>query len=347
MSRETREWLSNYTLIGYTDKRGTAWHYRQGDNNHYTGPVPIEDVRRRLFDWEPLERPIYVPAASIDNDVVSLDTYLADGGRLNLVPNSKAIVRSDTGAVLGIFSDGYRAHHYEEWLLSNVAAILDTSSGDLGIGSAGVLKGGAVGWVQVEMPETVKTAEGVTFRPWFNAFSSLNGDFATTYKTGVTNIVCDNTMRAAQGEHSEQFKAKSTARSLTRLADARIALGLVFSVAEDFEREVAELCATQFTNAQFDKLVAHLAPIEPDMKPRAVSYATKKRDQLYGLWRNDERVAPWAGTAWGAYQAVNTHGQHLTTVRVGNRPERNMTKNLRGQIDETDAQALDLIASLA
>lgn len=331
MSRETREWLSNYTLIGYTEKRGNAWHYRQGDNNHYVGGVPIEDVRTRLFDWTPVEHPVYINV----------------GHEQQMVPNAKAIVRSDNQHVLGIFSDGYQPHHYDQWLLDNVGYILDTSSGELGIGSAGVLEGGAVGWVQVEMPETVKTAEGVTFRPWFNAFSSLNGKFATTYKTGVTNIVCDNTMRAAQGERSEQFKAKSTSRSLTRIAEARDALGLVFSVAADFEREIAELCSTDFTNQQFDKLVAQLAPVTADMKPRAVSMANKKRDQLYGLWRNDERVAPWAGTAWGAYQAVNTHGQHLATVRVGNRPERNMTKNLQGKIDESDASALELIAALS
>lgn len=326
MSRETREWLSNYTLIGYTGKRGNAWHYRAGDNNHYDGGVPIEDVRTRLFDWTPEEHPVWVNG--------------------EMVPNHKAIVRSDNGHVLGIFSGGYQPHHYDQWLLSNVAHILDTSAGELGIGSAGVLELGAVGWVQVEMPETVTTADGIKFRPWINAFSSLNGKFATTYKTGVTNIVCDNTMRAAQGERSEQFKVKSTARSLTRIAEARDALGLVFSVADDFQAEVEELLAQQFNDVQFEKLVAQLAPVEADMKPRAISMASKKRDTLWGLWRSDNRVTPWAGTAWGAYQAVNTYGQHHTTVRVGNRPERNMTKNLQGKIDESDAQALELIGAL-
>lgn len=336
MSRETRQWLSQYTLIGFTEKRGNAWHYRQGDDNHYVGGVPIEDVRKRLFDWTPVRKQIFVGTETIRNGQRVFDA----------VPNKKAIVRSDTGAVLGIFSEDYEPHHYDEWLLANVGYILDTSAGDLGIGSAGVLEGGAVGWVQIEMPETVTTAEGVKFRPWFNAFSSLNGKFATTYKTGVTNIVCDNTMRAAQGERSEQYKIKSTSRSLTRIAEARDALGLVFSVADDFSAEVAELCATDFTNRQFDQLVAQLAPIEADMKPQGIRLATKKRDQLYGLWRNDSRVAPWAGTAWGAYQAVNTYGQHLATVRVGNRPERNMTKNLQGKIDESDASALALISAL-
>jgi len=55
MSAETSTWLNTRTLIGFTDQRGHAWHYRssdQGDEpNHYPGAIPIGDVRRRLFDW--------------------------------------------------------------------------------------------------------------------------------------------------------------------------------------------------------------------------------------------------------------------------------------------------------
>jgi hypothetical protein len=53
MSRETLQHLNTNTLIGNTDHRGTAWHDRvdlQTDEpNHYPGPIPIADVRRRLF----------------------------------------------------------------------------------------------------------------------------------------------------------------------------------------------------------------------------------------------------------------------------------------------------------
>lgn len=57
MSRETAKWLNTNTLIGFTGKRGHAWHYRShlqsAEPNHYPGAVPVDDVRRRLFDWEP------------------------------------------------------------------------------------------------------------------------------------------------------------------------------------------------------------------------------------------------------------------------------------------------------
>jgi hypothetical protein len=55
MSKETLQHMNANTLIGFTDKRGHAWHYRaeqQGDEpNHYPGAIPIEDGQRRLFAW--------------------------------------------------------------------------------------------------------------------------------------------------------------------------------------------------------------------------------------------------------------------------------------------------------
>ena len=55
MSRETLRHLNTNTLIGNTDARGTAWHYRAEDqgaeSNHYAGPIPVGDVERRLFIW--------------------------------------------------------------------------------------------------------------------------------------------------------------------------------------------------------------------------------------------------------------------------------------------------------
>ncbi len=49
MSKESLQWLNTNTLIGCTDKRGTAWHWRseeQGEqSNHYPGAIPVPDVQ--------------------------------------------------------------------------------------------------------------------------------------------------------------------------------------------------------------------------------------------------------------------------------------------------------------
>ena len=76
MSRETLTHLNTQTLIGYTSKRGQAWHYRadyQGsESNHYEHAIPVADVRRRLFYWSPVEADIQ--AVTIDEDGVQIYT---------------------------------------------------------------------------------------------------------------------------------------------------------------------------------------------------------------------------------------------------------------------------------
>lgn len=146
MSQETQEWLSNNVLVGFTDKRGNAWHYRKGDTNHYADAIPVGDVEKRLFDWNAVEVP----------EQWTYDGTLYTG-------NDKVIIRSDTGAKMGTFKSGYVPHQYREWLLNTVSSILGDT---LSIGSAGLLKAGAVAWVSVEVPEN-RTVEGtdVVYRP--------------------------------------------------------------------------------------------------------------------------------------------------------------------------------------
>ena len=149
MSEETANWLNSMTLIGYTDQRGHAWHYRaatQGDEpNHYPGPIPVDDVQRRLFGWKVLEGDVTSTATVLSEDGVNRLT-ISDPDRKAMLRPPHALGPEDPGAILGIFKSGYSGHDYTTWLLEQVAEILDD---ELAIGSAGLLKGGALAWVSI------------------------------------------------------------------------------------------------------------------------------------------------------------------------------------------------------
>lgn len=339
MSAETSVWLNTKTLIGYAADRGNAWHYRSEDqgneSNHYDGPVPQDDVIRRLFHTDAIAVPLTVDLP----DVITLDG-VTPGRRVEDQQGRKVIVQPDTGEVFGVFSDGYTIHQYREWLLESVAVLLDD---DLHIGSAGLLRRGAVGWVQLEVKDTLSTPEGVTFRPHLLAATSMDGKLATTYKRTVTNTVCDNTMRAALNEKGEELRIKHTRNSELRISDARDALGIVYSTADDFAAEVKELCEVEVSRKQWaDFLEAWVAM--PDKPGRGMTQAENKRAALHQLYTSDVRVAPWTGTGWGVMQAVNTWGQHMQTIRnIGQqdpgaaRYDRSLMSALDGSLD-TQAQ---------
>ena len=346
MSRETMQWLNTNTLIGFTDKRGShAWHYRadlqSAEGNHYEGAIPVADVERRLFAWDAVEVPLSVTLPATLNNMTGLS---ADGSPVRTVevPDRKAIVHSSTDAVFGVFKSGYAIHQYSEWLLGTVSNILGDT---LAIGSAGLLKGGAVAWVSVEVPESITTPEGVEFRPNLLASTSHDGSMATTFARVVTLTVCDNTLAIARNEAGQKYKVKHSRHSGYKLADARDALALVHSAADDYAAQVKELCEIGVTNRQWSQFLDSLCPM-PDDAGRARTVAENKRADLTQLWNSDLRVAPWANTAFGVVQAVNTYTHHKGTVRGMARPERNMLKAVSGEFDTLDRNTLDIIGKV-
>ena len=100
MSRETSQWLNQNVLVGFTSKRGNAWHYKSTDQgtepNHYEQAIPVEDVKRRLFHWKAIEAPVFVQVPK--NDAHFAYKYIQQDDR-------KAIVRDDTYETLGLFKD--------------------------------------------------------------------------------------------------------------------------------------------------------------------------------------------------------------------------------------------------
>ena len=334
MSQETTEWLNKNTLIGFTDRRGTAWHYRAaeqgGEPNHYPGPVPVEAVERRLFGWDAVAGPLWTTIITAEGT-----TPIDD-------PSRQVIVRPDTGTVLGVFATGYKIHQYREWLLTKVANLLDD---DLAIGSAGLLRGGAVGWVSVEVPESISTPEGVTFRPNLLACTSLDGSLATTFQRVVTNVVCDNTMSIALSERGQRVKIKHSRHSDLKIAKARDALALVHTIAGEFAAEVKALCETTVTDRQWKQFLDAHVPLPAD-EGRSRTIAGNKRSALERLYTHDLRVAPWAGTAWGVVQAVNTYTHHEGVVRGAGRAERNMLRAVTGETDSLDRGTLDTLRAV-
>ncbi|MDE1904880.1 MAG: DUF932 domain-containing protein [Rhodospirillales bacterium] len=337
MSDETAEWLNTQTLIGFTDKRGNAWHYRaeyQGDeSNHYPGEIPAADVHRRLFNWEAVELPLYAQVTDTDGST-----------RYIPIEDRKAIARPDTWDVFGVPKQGYSPHQFSEWLVESVESLVGDG---LGIASAGLLKKGAVAWVQVEVPDTVDTPAGFSFRPFLTAATSLDLSLATVYKRGSQATVCDNTLALALAEQTEQVRIKHSSNSQLRLADAREALLLVEKQADEFTDAVAALVDWRVTTREWLSFLDATVPVDESKPGRSLTLATNRRQALTELYTHDDRCAPWNGTALGVLQATNTYQHHVQRVKGDTpRAQRNALNALTGVTAKADARTLAVLASI-
>lgn len=323
MSKETREWLSTRTLIGFTSKRGFAWHYRKGDGNHYENEVPVSDVRELLAKVKPVSDPRPCKCGC-------------------KVADQQDIIDEVTGHRYGTFKMGYQIHDFTEWLINNVSTIID---GDLFIGSAGLLKNGAQAWVSIERPDTITTPDGIDVRPFILANTSLDGSIATGYGNVVTNTVCDNALSLARKEKGQKIKYRHTSGSIGRISDAREALAIMHTSTDDIMAELSELCRTEVSDKQWGMFLDMHTPLTDKkgdpLKGRGLTIANNERDQLEMMYRTDARCAPWAGTAFGVFQTVNTFNHHYKTAKNVSRPERNMSNMVDGTTAKADLLTLN------
>jgi phage/plasmid-like protein (TIGR03299 family) len=156
----------------------------------------------------------------------------------------------------------------------------------------------------------------------------------------VTDTVCDNTRALALAERGQEFKVKHSRYSRLRLADARAALQMIHTLADEFAAEIFQLCATPVSDLQFRQFLNFAVPMTDDkggaLASRSLTTAQNKRAAINKLYRYDIRCAPWIGTAHGVIQAINTYEHHENTVRGATRADRNMLRTVTGEFGNLD-----------
>jgi phage/plasmid-like protein (TIGR03299 family) len=323
--RNTAHGKGSIIWRGFSEAGGTIW----ADEAHrYSGAIPLERVRDDLFGWSAVEGSVSA-------------TYLSDDGVTTIdAPEHKAIVRSDTNAVLAIHGKGYTIHQFSDWTLEVVQPILGA---DLQIAGAGLFRNGGVAFVQVEMPET-QQVHGVEYRPFLNIGTSHDGSLSTTYNFGSTLLVCSNMMGSAM---SGGLRVRHTINSHTRIPDIQAALGGVQAEAAAFGHEIDRLANITVTDAQWQRFVeAHTGLGREGASQRSQSIAERKARDLNFMWNNDEMVNGFKGTAFGVVQAVSTTRHHLDTVRGAARGERNVMNVVMGAHAASDAKTMALLESV-
>lgn len=339
MSTQSQEVL-NAIKVGYCAERGHPWHCVGECENHFDGAVPLQVVRD-YFDFVLETVPVYVRR---DGEF---------GPEFMQVDGRSAVIAQDDGTVFYIGSDGFAVHAYDAWLVGNVQNLL---SDELNIGCAALLDNRGVACVQVEMPESITSAEGVKIRPRLLATTSVTGKYATSYKLVSGIVVCDNTLDMAMREASPTFRVKHTRHSALRIADARTALGMIVRHAESTLEFVDALTHYSVSESDWQKMLDTLVPLTdlsvfdgngiaaPKGVKRAATMAEQRREALDNLYRWDDRAAPWKGSAFGVLQAFNTfdtweRGTRGSTSKV----ERSMLDVLGGKTAKNDALTLETL----
>lgn len=315
MSQETYSWLAQNILASEMAGRHLWWASGARREGHepqiFPGPVPIDAVEKLLCSWSP------VTSAMLDESAV-IDAIRAGHAGPDLiraietarVESHKLVKASDDDSHIGVIGADAATHTYRDWLTGTIRETV--ASEDLAITSAGMFRGRAQAFVQIERPETAKGPGGVEFSPTIAYSTSLDGSWKSQINQTITLMICDNTARAGR---MEGVSFKHTSQSGSKLGVFRGVSAALMRGETDFTETLNKLLAEKVSDSAFGRFLETLAPETDDMSPAKRTRVQRRKQEITQLYKSDPRAASWHGTAYGAWQAVNTHSQHMGQLR--------------------------------
>jgi phage/plasmid-like protein (TIGR03299 family) len=276
------------------------------------------------------------------------------------VPSYKALVRSDTRAVLSVQSADY--YVLQNGRLADLIGSLSQSDAGVRIETMGTLRGGRDVFFLAHL---ASFSVGANDRTEQYALFSNTHDGSRKFRALPTNVrvVCANTLAAAFGAaRSSMLEICHTTGMGAQLAEARDAILGTRKELEAFQARAKALASRTLTG---DELRAYFAGVYEAVTDSRLNLNPKAGDKkeerqhnralaLLGDWIQrfespNQTLEGIGGTAWAAFNAVTEWADHERTVRTGLSPtadDARQFSNLFGSSATAKRKALDKALAL-
>ena len=320
------------SLVGNGDIRGFGYGGRVKAANVYPGAIPTDKLREFLDT-----------ARVIETDL----TYDFNGESI-VDPSRKAIVHAGNGSLFNTPRRGYKIHQHSDWGMGLANSL------ELDCIQATLDKGGARVYLTFTIGESFNTPEGVEFFQNLLYGSDHGGTLASTHMDFAGLLICDNQWRSGTEAANVMVKTKRTKNSSLSVHNGKV--GDILMAADKTKAEIARLCEWEVTGKGWSDFLTAYVPDPADGNARGMTVADNKKGELNELYRFNEMVAPWAGTAFGVMQAVNTYDRHRIGIRQGidtdaeraiAREVRSFSNTLSGELDSLMGNAYAILERVA
>ena len=269
-----------------------GWHrLGQTSNRQLTAEEAIKEAR---LDWEVEQVPVYHQA----------------GDEMLEVPDQYCVRRTDNNRVMSVMSKRYQmiqnheTFSFADDIVGSGRAVWDT---------AGSIAGGRVVFMQVELEGRLflksnpddQTVKKVLF------INSHDGSKALMGMITPVRVVCQNTLNAALGSKSNQFKIYHRKNFQSKKDEAAKILGLASAFYDDLQTVMDTLAEQQVTKTYVEGFVNTLMPATKD----EVSTRTEnRRNQITSLFSTGRGNN--GETKWDLFNAVTEYVDHHSVGRV-------------------------------
>lgn len=254
------------------------------------------------------------------------------------------LVRTYDGKLVG---EGHGADSYGIVQSSEILEMAEAiaKATDFPIVSAGTLREGTQVFFTLYAGED--SPADFHMRNYVTACTSHDGSLAAQVFGSNIVTVCANTLAASLFSAFRPIRIRHTRYAGDRVQDAIRVLEMQRWAQARVNAGVESLARIRVTDLDLSRLLDRVAPV-PEEEGRSRTMAENMRGKILGLYRTDKRVEPFAGTALGFVQAVNTYENWNGIVRgkgANVRAERQFGSMLNGQ--PLTAKALAAAGSLS
>lgn len=281
--------------MAFTGSRNNIWH---GLGQELAENAPIEVWRKAAgMEWEVLERQLRYDF----ND------------EQRIANKKKALIRSDTGELLGIVGHNYNIVQPQQ-VLEFFRDLV--SYHGLRLSTAGVLFNGERFWALADTSMSIDVFDNDRTNAHLLLTTSADGTTSTQAMFTAIRVVCNNTMNIALNDKSGKI-IRVTHKSQWDPERVKIDLGIMEESWESFMSKMKSLTEMEVPDNQARKYFQNL-----EFNPNAdiekqTTQAVNRVNRLDYLYRYGAGAESGVGTAYGVLNAVTnlyTHGPTKTGV---------------------------------
>lgn len=281
----------------------------------YAGEVPWHRLGTRLE--EPATAREAIDAAGLDYLAELQDMHTQDG---TPIPKRKAVVRSDSGKVLGVVGNTYVPvqNHQAFGFLDAVVA-----EGSLRYHTAGALGLGERVWMLAKLPDDirVKNSDDITEK-YLLLSNSHDGSSSLRVHFTPIRVVCANTLAiAARNGRGQGVSIIHKGDLITKVRQAQEVLGLAKRFYDDAQEQIDRLARHYPSLRQLEEYFRQVYPDSPDGESARTKNVRQEMLRLFehGIGHDIPEIRH---TTWTALNAVTEYVDHYRSTRGKSMTER-------------------------
>lgn len=287
------------------------------------------------LDWQVGEFPIQV---------------IMPSGNVLTAPDKKAIVRLTDETLLSVMGGTYTPIQPAD-LVDFALAVMEVDDSELDTDgdppllfeTAMSLSGGRINTIMCRVPANVLVGGEDAVTLYVGFVTSHDGSLRFGAHVTPIREVCKNTLNLGLSMATQSWSVKHTASATRRIEEARRTLQLTRKYADEFERQMNELLAQEFTKRQFELMVQDLWPKSPS-EPAPFS---REQYSMIGLLESSPTIDDGIRyTKYGALNAVTEYHDWNRRFNEGGPPveEKRTMATMFGDAKKRADQALAYLA---